>query len=84
MELESGDMVCVCSDGVVEAGLESGREFGEERLISLMAAHRDWEIGLAVARIVDDARLWEPNGPGDDMTVAGLQCRAKEILCPKR
>jgi sigma-B regulation protein RsbU (phosphoserine phosphatase) len=50
-ELRSGEMLCVCSDGVIEAGLESGCEFGEDGLISVMATNADRDIELEVARI---------------------------------
>src|SRR5713226_5863299 len=38
VQLRRGDRLFVCSDGVIEAGLDSGYEFGEEGLISVLAA----------------------------------------------
>lgn len=74
VELMPGDMVYVCSDGVVEAGLESGMEFGEERLFSLITNNPNPDMDHTVARILDAARLYELNGPADDMTAIGMRC----------
>jgi serine phosphatase RsbU (regulator of sigma subunit) len=72
-QLRCGDSLFVCSDGVIEAGLESGCEFGEEGLISVIAANPDQDVELAVERITHAARLYAPNGPADDMTIAGMR-----------
>ncbi|MGH9628761.1 MAG: PP2C family protein-serine/threonine phosphatase [Bryobacteraceae bacterium] len=73
VELGRGDTVCVCSDGVVEAGLDSGYEFGEERLHSLVAESADQDIEGAVAGVAQAAHLYALNGPTDDMTVLGIR-----------
>jgi serine phosphatase RsbU (regulator of sigma subunit) len=70
VQLWSGDAVFVCSDGVIEAGLESGYEFGEEGLISAIAQNQDQDVELAVARIAQATRLY---GPADDMTIVGMR-----------
>jgi len=73
VELRRGDTLWVCSDGAIEAGLESGQELGEEGLISIITAssHRDME--LAVAGIAHAVSAWAPNGPTDDMTIVGIR-----------
>ncbi|HET9319805.1 MAG TPA: SpoIIE family protein phosphatase [Bryobacteraceae bacterium] len=73
VHLQRGDSLFVCSDGVIEAGLENGYEFGEEGLISVIAANSDQDVELAVERIAHAARLYVPNGPADDMTIAGMR-----------
>ncbi len=73
VELRNGDMLCVCSDGVIEAGLESGCEFGEDGLISVMATNPDRDIEIEIARIAQAAYTYVPNGPTDDMTIAGVR-----------
>jgi serine phosphatase RsbU (regulator of sigma subunit) len=73
VQLRRGDSLFVCSDGVIESGLESGYEFGEEGLISVIAATPDQDVELAVARIAQAARLFVPNGPADDMTIVGMR-----------
>ena len=72
VQLRRGDALFVCSDGVIEAGVESGNEFGEEGLISVIAANPDQDIEVAVARIAHATRLYS-NRPADDMTVAGMR-----------
>jgi serine phosphatase RsbU (regulator of sigma subunit) len=71
--LGRGDSLFVCSDGVIEAGLESGYEFGEDGLLAAIAANQDQDVELSVERIAHAARLYVPNGPADDMTVAGMR-----------
>ena len=73
VELRPGDALYVCSDGVVEAGLESGCEFGEEGLISLIAANPDQDVEQVVARIARAVCSYSPNGLTDDMTIVGLR-----------
>jgi phosphoserine phosphatase RsbU/P len=72
VQLRPGDSVFVCSDGVTDAGLENGYEFGEAGLISVVTANTDQNIETAVARIAQAAHLYETDGPADDMTVAGI------------
>jgi serine phosphatase RsbU (regulator of sigma subunit) len=69
VELQPGDMLCVCSDGVVEAGVGSGCEFGEDRLLSVLATNTEPDVERTVTRVAQAARLY---GPMDDMTVVGL------------
>jgi serine phosphatase RsbU (regulator of sigma subunit) len=73
VELRPGDALYVCSDGVIEAGLESGCELGEEGLISVIAADPDQDIEPAVARIARAVCAYAPNGLSDDMTIVGLR-----------
>src|SRR6185436_9963707 len=70
VQLRTGDAAFVCSDGVIEAGLESGCEFGEEGLISAIAQNQDQDVELAVARIAQATRLY---GPADDITIIGMR-----------
>jgi serine phosphatase RsbU (regulator of sigma subunit) len=73
VELRPGDALYVCTDGVVESGIESGCEFGEEGLVSVIRADVGQEIEPAVARIARAACAYAPNGLTDDMTIAGLR-----------
>lgn len=72
VELRRGDMLFMCSDGVIEAGLERGIEFGEDGLIAVGATSAEQDIELAVARIARTAHSYSPNGPADDVTVVGV------------
>jgi serine phosphatase RsbU (regulator of sigma subunit) len=73
VQLRSDDMLCICSDGVIEAGVDSGCEFGEDGLISVMATNMNRDIELEVARIAQATYRYTPNGPTDDMTLVGIR-----------
>jgi sigma-B regulation protein RsbU (phosphoserine phosphatase) len=66
--LEKGDLLCLYTDGIVEAHNENDEEYGLGRLIELVRSVRDrsaQEIGLEVLRRIDD---WGRKGE-DDRTV---------------
>jgi sigma-B regulation protein RsbU (phosphoserine phosphatase) len=73
VQLQGGDSLFVCSDGVIEAGLENGYEFGEEGLMSLLGSNRGQDVELAVARIANASSAHLKNGPVDDMTIVGMR-----------
>lgn len=73
VELQRGDSLFLCSDGVIEAGLENGFEFGEEGLVSVVAANPNQDIELDVGRIAQASWAHAPNGPADDMTIVGIR-----------
>lgn len=73
VELRAGDAVYLCSDGVVEAGIERGCEFGEDGLLSMIAGAPDQGIESSVARIARAVCAYSPGGPTDDVTIVGLR-----------
>jgi sigma-B regulation protein RsbU (phosphoserine phosphatase) len=69
--LQPGDLVMVFSDGVLEAGVDRGEEFGEERLINaLCSAPRETEALLdhAVGAVLE----FSPGAQSDDVTLVAL------------
>jgi len=68
-----GDLLLVFSDGVLEAGIDRGEEFGEERL---MAAVRSAPAGSGVDAILDhvtgEVLRFSPGMQSDDVTVVAL------------
>jgi serine phosphatase RsbU (regulator of sigma subunit) len=62
----------VFSDGVTEAGIESGEEFGEERLIALSRANRDQPAANLVRIVMEAASQFGGGSRSDDLTVVGV------------
>jgi sigma-B regulation protein RsbU (phosphoserine phosphatase) len=70
--LRPGDRVLVFSDGVTEAGIENGEEFGEERLIALSRANRDQPTANLVRIVMEAASQFGGGSRSDDLTVVGV------------
>jgi sigma-B regulation protein RsbU (phosphoserine phosphatase) len=67
--LQPGDMIVLYSDGITDAGENSGREFGEARLEAVVRQHCEKtldEIRQHILRAVHD---WSGNEVEDDMTL---------------
>jgi sigma-B regulation protein RsbU (phosphoserine phosphatase) len=73
VELAPGDTLVLFSDGVTEAGIDAGREFGEERLIEMIEAGRNQPLDALIDGIVEAARGYSVAGQTDDITVVGLR-----------
>ena len=71
VELRPGDTVLLFTDGVTEAGVESGREFGEDGLVSLLAGAQG-HSAQALADQVVNAVAGERH---DDVTAVALRAR---------
>jgi sigma-B regulation protein RsbU (phosphoserine phosphatase) len=69
VELLPGDLLALYSDGVTEAGVTEGREFGEERLRSILAAETSRPLIEIQHAVVGAVRAWWENEPEDDMTL---------------
>ena len=72
-ELRSGDCLAIYSDGVTEAGTISGEEFGEQRLESIMRAHKGCKAGVLVQTVVDAVSEFSRGSRDDDVTVVALR-----------
>lgn len=75
IELRRGDVLAIYSDGVVEAGLDSGEEFGEQRLIQAMRAGAEGPASVMVQGILDAVSAFSHGAREDDVTVVGLRVR---------
>jgi phosphoserine phosphatase RsbU/P len=73
--LETGDWLVVFTDGVVEAVNEADREYGEERLISIVNAGADTSPANLFSRTMADLDLFVGNAPQhDDITCLLIKC----------
>jgi sigma-B regulation protein RsbU (phosphoserine phosphatase) len=68
--LMPGDMVVFFTDGVTEAQKPNGEEYGEQRLLDLVSAHRDETAAQLCARIHESVLGFvEPGPQTDDITL---------------
>jgi sigma-B regulation protein RsbU (phosphoserine phosphatase) len=69
VELRAGDRLVLFTDGIAEAENAEGNEFGEERLLALVRAHR-WEKAAELERRVMEAvHSFAGAGLQDDATL---------------
>jgi sigma-B regulation protein RsbU (phosphoserine phosphatase) len=76
VQLESGDLIVLYTDGITEAINEAGEAFGMERLIDVIQRHRSLEVGdilTAIQRSVIDFEGRQPQF--DDITLMILRVR---------
>jgi len=71
VELRPGDAVVLFTDGVTEAGVDSGTEFGEDGLLSLIQAAR----GAGAEVLVDRILAAVEGDRHDDVTAVVLRAR---------
>ncbi|MDE3166357.1 MAG: SpoIIE family protein phosphatase [Acidobacteriota bacterium] len=72
-ELRSGDTLLFYSDGVTEAGADSGDEYGETRLIHTLRANHSLPAEALVEAIVADVNQFSAASRSDDVTVVALR-----------
>ena len=70
LSLDAGDTIIVFTDGVSEAPSVSGEEYGEERMIAFLDAHRTSSPAELRDGLVASVREFTTGEPqGDDVTV---------------
>jgi len=72
-DLGRGDVLVLYSDGVTEAGIEDGDEFGEERLEQVMREHAGLPASSMVQKVIDAVTKFSGVNRGDDVTVVALR-----------
>jgi sigma-B regulation protein RsbU (phosphoserine phosphatase) len=72
-ELHPGDTLLLYSDGVTEAGAESGEEYGDDRLMHALRANQALPAEALVQAIVDDVNEFSAGSRSDDVTVVALR-----------
>ena len=71
--LSAGDLVVLYSDGITEAGIENGPEFGEARLEQILKERRKSDVGDLIASIAKAAGDYARGEHMDDMTLVGVR-----------
>ncbi len=75
--LRPEDLIALYSDGVTEAGIDHGNEFGEIRLEAVVTASRMQPLAEIQRRVVTAVHAWAGLELEDDMTL--LLVRATEV-----
>jgi len=78
IDLQPGDRVLVCTDGVTEARNQAGEEFGEDRLIRLLIDHRDLDAAALQDRIMESVLAFGGRDFEDDATAIVLSVAATD------
>jgi sigma-B regulation protein RsbU (phosphoserine phosphatase) len=73
VDLRRGDTLIVYSDGVTEAGIERGEDFGEDRLIETLRALQGQTAAEIVKGINDAVSRYSGASRTDDVTVVALR-----------
>ena len=71
--LAPGDTLLLYSDGVTEAGIDRGDEFGEERLMKILTGHKGQPAAALARDVVDSVAAFSEGARSDDVTVAVLR-----------
>ena len=70
IQLQSGDMLAIYTDGVIEAVNQAGVEFGEEKLQSILLESLRLSTRESVQRIIAKVLAWQGQTPQhDDITL---------------
>lgn len=67
--VEPGDILCLYTDGIVEARNEAGEEFGLDRLIHLVREAGPGSAQEIVSRVIGTVTEWSAGEAQDDRTV---------------
>ena len=75
LQLFSGDLFAIYTDGITEAFNQRDEEFGEERLIDTLQRCRGRSPNDLVAAVLDEVRQFSPHEQRDDVTLIVARCR---------
>lgn len=76
IRLCSGDRLLLFTDGITEAGMETGEEFGEERVIASARASAGLSTKELKTSLLDDARKFSASPMRDDATLIVISALA--------
>jgi serine phosphatase RsbU (regulator of sigma subunit) len=75
VRLESGDLLLLLSDGIVEAPATEGPLFGMGRTLEVVQAHRHESPRKIIAALLHQVRKWSGSAQVDDMTAIVIKVR---------
>ena len=72
--LEEGDMICLYTDGLIEAQNKNREEFGLDSLKEAILRHRRWPLEEIMEKIIEDvSKFSQGHPPADDLTLLFLK-----------
>ena len=75
VQLQTGDVLVMFSDGVTEAFNGAGEEFGEKRLAAVIEANLSLGPASVVSGVLDAVRTFTAGAAqSDDVTILALRC----------
>ena len=76
--LEEGDMICLYTDGLIEAQNKNREEFGLDSLKEAILRHRRWPLEEIMEKIIEDvSKFSQGQPPADDLTLLFLKYNTK-------
>jgi serine phosphatase RsbU (regulator of sigma subunit) len=72
LKLSPGDLIVLYTDGISEARDAADRQFGTDRVITLIERERARPAEEIVAAVFNEVRAWRPD-PDDDQTLLALR-----------
>ncbi|HYK90319.1 MAG TPA: PP2C family protein-serine/threonine phosphatase [Acidobacteriota bacterium] len=73
----AGDLLVLYSDGITEAGLSAGEEYGVARLGALLASVKDRPLQEIQSSVLRAVRAWSGKDPEDDMTLVIVRAEGR-------
>jgi serine phosphatase RsbU (regulator of sigma subunit) len=75
LQLSSGDLFAIYTDGITEAFNQRQEEFGVERLIDTLQRCRDRSTTDVIAAVFEEVSRFSPHEQRDDVTLIVARCR---------
>lgn len=73
VQLETGDMLCLYTDGLTEATNKNDEDYGRNRLVDVLKAHQHASSSEVCRALLSDVRRFSGSAPVDDATVLVLK-----------
>ena len=67
--LEPGDILAICTDGVLEAANPAEQEFGEDGLVAILRANLHLSASALLDTVVTGVKQYAPGEQADDLTL---------------
>ncbi len=69
LQLESGDLLCLYTDGITEASNANDEDYGRNRLIDVLKNNQSASSSQVCRALLSDVRHFSGSAPADDATV---------------